>query len=373
MTNQVDASRPPWQSLPRGFLRASLIDNAALAGLVLIYGAAVFLAALTVGRVGDIALDLYTAWLAGVVFVTLLLWLFVYLLYVVFVVRPLRPVVYICQRTVIHLHWRERLLQALPMLVILPLFLSLFTSMKNLIPVLNPYQWDPVFTRWDRWLGGGREPWHWFSFLFRWPDAIYAINFLYNFWFLIMYGLLLWQMFSLRDRHLRLQFLLAYLLSWMILGSVLAIALSSAGPCFYAQVVGIPDPYALLMANLHEVATHVSVWALPVQESLWENYVDGHLQLGSGISAMPSMHLADGLLFALLAWRAKRPAGAIMYGYLVILWVGSILLAWHYLVDGIVAFAGTTLIWALAGWLSRCIQRVALGETPIYDSGSVGD
>ena len=334
-----------------------------MAGVVLAYGVAVLLAAATVGHSADIILDLYTVYLGLLMLATLLLGLGGYLLYVVLVVHPRRPVAYLWRQISGHMHWRERLLQAAPLLVTLPLFFSIFTSMKNLIPVLNPYQWDPVFVRWDRWLGGGLEPWHRLSFLFRWPDAIYAVNFLYNFWFLIMYGLLLWQMFSLRDRQLRLQFLLTYLLSWMILGSVLATAFSSAGPCFYAQVFGGPDPYAPLMARLSEVSTHVSVWALPVQNALWKSYAEGHLQLGGGISAMPSMHLADGVLFALLSWRISRLAGVIMYGYLAILWVGSILLAWHYLVDGLAAVIGTVLLWRFTGWAATRLMSVAGDES----------
>lgn len=346
--------------LPHGYLRQATAENLTLLILVLIYTAGVFLAAWLVGRINDIDLNIYTSSIGTFALGSAILGLLGYLLYVVVIVHPPRPVAYILRHWTTQLRWWERLTIGTPLLFILPLFFSVFTSMKALIPVFNPYHWDTVFADWDRWLAGGLEPWQRLDFLLHWPHAVFALNFLYNVWIFALYGLLLWQAFSLSDRHLRLQFFLAFLLAWMLLGTIVATALSSAGPCFYAQVIGTPDPYAGLMASLRHINEVVPVWAFSTQQMLWGSYASGHLVLGSGISAMPSMHLATALLYALVMWRKHCLLGVLAYLYLGALVIGSIILGWHYAVDGLVALAGTTVIWQLAGFLSTRI-RAATG------------
>ena len=55
-----------------------------------------------------------------------------------------------------------------------------------------------------------------------------------------------------------------------------------------------------LMAYLRETNKIYPIWALKTQNLLWDEYVNNRFGLGSGISAMPSMHVASTFLFFLL-------------------------------------------------------------------------
>ena len=69
--------------------------------------------------------------------------------------------------------------------------------------------------------------------------------------------------------------------------------------------------------------------------------------MGSGISAMPSLHVAMAFLFALLTWRVNRLLGVCFYAFTGLILLGSVHLAWHYAVDGYLALAITWCIWHL--------------------------
>ncbi|TAM12374.1 MAG: hypothetical protein EPN72_05145 [Nevskiaceae bacterium] len=372
MPSSADATPPPisvhaearqwrgrlWRNLalPPGFVRRTLIENGAITVLVLAYTAGIYGAAALFGKTDALKLNLYNAFLGVFVGTSLFVGVLGYFFYLLVILHPPSPFAVIHRHLKTHLRFWERAVIGAPMLVVMPLFFSVFTSGKNLIPVFNPYHWDTTFAAWDRWLAGGVEPWQRLAFLLQAPFSAYlvaGINILYDLWMLLMVMALLWQAFTPNRPTLRLQFFLAYLLCWALLGTTMATALSSVGPCFYGHVVvSGPNPYAALMATLHELNTIAPNYALDTQRNLWKTFTDNHLTLGSGISAMPSLHLSIATLMALLAWRTRRWMGVVFIAYLAVLEVGSVLLGWHYLVDGLVAVAGTFLIWALAGWLA---------------------
>ncbi|MGF1610109.1 MAG: hypothetical protein ACFCUQ_11980, partial [Kiloniellales bacterium] len=63
-----------------------------------------------------------------------------------------------------------------------------------------------------------------------------------------MYLVLNWQIFSLSNPRLRVQYLLSFAVIWTLAGNLLALVLSSAGPCFYEPVTGTAGPYGELVA-----------------------------------------------------------------------------------------------------------------------------
>jgi hypothetical protein len=69
-----------------------------------------------------------------------------------------------------------------------------------------------------------------------------------------------------------------------------------------------------------------------------------------GISAMPSVHVAVAVLFAVLGWRTAAWLGWLFTGYACVVLIGSVHLGWHYAVDGYVSAVVAPLIWALTGW-----------------------
>ena len=86
-----------------------------------------------------------------------------------------------------------------------------------------------------------------------------------------------------------------------------------------------------------------------MQEGLWLRYT-GQMP-GSpytGISAMPSIHVAMPLVYALTARATARWLAVAfgLYGLLILL--GSVHLGWHYAVDGYVSVGAVLILWRSA-------------------------
>jgi hypothetical protein len=269
--------------------------------------------------------------------------------------RPERPLSQLWREIRTSLATPERIAHALPMLVAMLVFGGTFTVIKASIPSLMPFAWDPSFEELDRWMHGGIAPWELLQPLLGKPIITHAINWAYNFWFYFLSLVWVWQAFQSRDNRLRLRFFLTLILGWILLGNVAATLFASAGPCYFGRITGLPDPYVPLMAYLREIDAVHTIWALEAQEMLWQNYSLRDVTLGSGISAMPSMHVAIATLFALVCWRTKRWLGALMTIYAVIIMVGSVHLGWHYAVDGYLGAAGMLAIWWVVG---RLVDRI---------------
>jgi hypothetical protein len=274
--------------------------------------------------------------------------------------RPNRPLTQLWHEMRTSFATPERLAHALPMLVAMLVFGGTFTVIKAAFPLLAPFSWDQAFEQTDRWLHGGVAPWELLQPLLGEPVITHAINWAYNLWFYFLSLIWVWQAFRQSDNGLRLQFFLSLTLGWILLGNVAATLLSSAGPCYYGRIVGLPDHYAPLMSYLHRADETYSITALKAQELLWSNYQMRDVMIGSGISAMPSMHVAIATLFALVCWRVRRWLGILMTIFAVIIMIGSVHLAWHYAVDGYLGAAGMLAIWWCVGWcLKRSVGRRA--------------
>jgi hypothetical protein len=256
----------------------------------------------------------------------------------------------------------QRMKRTIVPLITFLIFIGSFTSMKSLIPVFNSYCWDRFFCELDRVLHVGFAPWSMTHYLFGRPLGTYMINFLYNAWTPIMLCVLYWQLFSLRNPKLRMQFFYTYFLSWTIIGVLLATIFASAGPCFYSDIVSSEDPYGPLMTSLREINEKFPIWALDSQRHLWETYQESITGIGTGISAMPSMHVSIAMLMFLVGIRTSRRA-AIGFGlYALAILVGSVHLGWHYAVDGYASILLTCLIWQASGKI--CNRLMVETEPP---------
>lgn len=236
-----------------------------------------------------------------------------------------------------------------------------FTTLKEAITQIHPFSWDRTFMQWDRILGFGHLPWEYLQSLLGFAPITMAINLVYDSWFVVMFGCLFWQIFSKKGGALRLQFLLAFSFAWFFGGNLLALAFSSAGPCFYGHLYPGPDPYAAQIAYLHAVNQSWPIWSVDVQQTLWRSYAAGRGTLG-GISAMPSMHVTIAALMAIWGWRVNRVTGSALTAFALVIFIGSIHLAWHYAVDGIAGIALAALFWAMAGAVVRTSERYSVGR-----------
>ncbi len=254
----------------------------------------------------------------------------------------------------------KRLAHGLPMVVLMMLFMYVFVELKSNIPVLNPFSWDVAFADLDKAMHFGRHPWEWLQPVLGYAPVTFLVNINYNAWFAVMW--VVWVFFAFSDTasENRTRFFLTFFTAWIIGGGLMAIWFSSVGPCFYGRLGLSPDPYAELMLYLRGVNEVMPVWAIPVQDLLWQGYVDQSAL--DGISGMPSMHNGTALLFALAAFRVSRLAGWILAGHALFIFLGSVHLGWHYAVDAYVAWALVYVLWlAMAPvarwWHGRAAQR----------------
>lgn len=222
---------------------------------------------------------------------------------------------------------------------------------KSAIGVLRPYGWDSRLYRLDLWIHGGVSPWVWLQPVLGRPLLTKALDLLYVSWYFVLAGVLLWQCWTTR-RQLRAQFLICYMLSVVLLGTVAAHVFASAGPCFYGPLLGPDDPYAPLTKYLASVDARYPLIALQIQRTIWQNHLAGlHLQW-AGMSAMPSLHVGMAILFALVGWAHHRLLGLALAVFAVLTLIGAVHLAWHYAVDGYVAALVVIVLWPLSGRLA---------------------
>lgn len=293
--------------------------------------------------------------------ITLSILLSAYLLVkMVMIGRPKHPSVQLIRNIWSLLRDRRAMALGLPVFLSLVLFIYAFSSVKGNIPVFQPFVWDATFDRWDTMLHLGRRPWEWLQpVLGHWPIT-FVINFLYHLWFPVMFTVWLHFAFMEAPGVQRTRFFLSFMLIWMFGGGLLAIVFASAGPCFYgAGHLGLsPDPYAPLMAYLHEADRIASIWALDVQDELWRLHLAGSAE--ASLSAMPSLHNGSALLFALASEGWPVWIRRLLWSYVVVIFLGSIHLGYHYALDAYVGWAVTLLTWWVTAPLAQRWERTEI-------------
>ena len=142
---------------------------------------------------------------------------------------------------------------------------------------------------------------------------------------------------SAPSRRLRVAFMDSNTLMW-ILGAWLYMLIPSLGPAYRFPDVWLPLAPALghtqelqrmLMANYQSVLRYVRGESAPVNVLY-------------GIAAFPSLHVAFETLLLLWMRRLWRPGALLFAIFFVIIFLGSIITGWHYLIDSI---AGVVLGW----------------------------
>ncbi len=263
------------------------------------------------------------------------------------------PTVYLVKDIWRFLSSPARLLNAIPMTFVLIYFVLCFSTIKDAVPMVNPFSWDMTFMELDRVLHFGMDPWRILHPVLGYAPVTFLLNIVYNIWFVVIWMAWVWLVFAERQSVLRLQYLVAYFLSWSIGGSLLAIVFSSAGPVYYGNLDLGANPYAPLMSYLRATSEIVPLWAVDTQDLLWEAYLNDGKGLVSGISAMPSMHNTAAMMIALLGWRISRRAGIAGSLFALGIFLGSIHLGWHYAVDAYMGFAIAGISWYLSGRFAR--------------------
>ena len=228
------------------------------------------------------------------------------------------------------------------------IFMMSYSTIKTRIPALNPYGWDDSFVALDQLLFFGHHPWILFSWIYDYPLIVRAMDVVYDVWAALLVGI--WTLCFVNRKHsaaVRYRFPIALMLTWFLGGTLMAISLSSVGPCYLEPLTGNNGPYGDQMAYLNELHNKGALRAINYQGILWNVYAQGSFGLG-GISAMPSMHCGTSALLVLLAWNS--PVIRIFaIAFFIFIFISSFMLAWHYAVDGILVIPVVLLSWWLAG------------------------
>ncbi len=338
---------------------SAIYEHRALIGIVAGYVAALFL----VSNALDIETELQWVAHSEVMFIALgiaaVVFGLTYFARLMLAGRPREPGSHVLETVKSFLLDGRKIASIAIPLLLLPLFSSTFTSFKSMIPSINAYRFDELFAAWDAWLHFGFHPIEVMHAIFgTWAASVF--DFFYTLWFPFMWAFVLIHVMETKRPAERTQYLLSYVLVWIVLGTALAIALSSAGPVYYGRVTGLDDPFIPYMdmlraaddALLENGGWWPRVWAVSLQDWLWQQYETGALSPGSGISAMPSLHIGVATLNALAAWRTHRIFGWIMIGFAATIQLGAVYLGWHYAIDGYLSIVLTILIWKTVGYFT---------------------
>jgi hypothetical protein len=279
------------------------------------------------------------------------------------------------------------LLAALAPLLLLPVVIAAYGVLKQLMPLITPFVWDDAFAAADRFLFFGYQPWQLTHSLLGSPAATVAIDWFYTFWVAMLFftipGVALFA-----PRYDRARFILSFAIAWILLGLVGGYLGASAGPCYTALIgAGSAPEFAPLMERLRDISnSYGSFGAVQWQGVLWDAHVNRDYGFAMGVSAMPSLHNAIAVLYALAVGRAGRGWKIAGWSFAFTIFFGSVHLGWHYAVDGIISAAVMLAIWwAVGRYLERsgyaaAVARSADAPLPAaprpalaMESGAAGD
>ena len=127
---------------------------------------------------------------------------------------------------------------------------------------------------------------------------------------------------------------------------------------FQRQIYGDGQTFAPLIDRLAAQSAEMpQIRAVRLQDYLLRIHETDGVGFGSGISAMPSMHIVLVLIWMFAAWHIHKVIGLVMAAYTATIWIGSVHLGWHYFVDGLVSLVVIWALWRVVGTSFGLYQR----------------
>ncbi len=278
-----------------------------------------------------------------------------YYFYLLFHLTP-HPIRHFFNKFKYFFSYKYELINMLILFIALSVVLSCFSSLKTAISEINPFYLDPLLAKIDQAIHFGYQPWAITHALFSSPWSTAVINFCYNIWFFIVWIFMVFVTCQFNSPAKREKIIISMCLVWIINGGVLAILLSSAGPVYAHKLFPEMTNFKDLIAILHQQNdyliqqnTFFNVWSLKTQQFLWHAYTHHSFLPGSGISAMPSVHVSTVTLIALSISKLNKKWGILAWAYTLVIFIASVHLGWHYACDGYLGAFITITIWTLVG------------------------
>jgi hypothetical protein len=247
-------------------------------------------------------------------------------------------------RRMISVRRLAQLIAGMVLLQAMTFFMGTFTSIKNLLSEWHGgFPYDRLHADIDKLLHFGVDPWRWLGFAQHdWIRAAVQWNYLIGF-MLFCFGGLFFVATSPAMQAIRMRYIFAFMLVFIVVGNVLAGMFLSAGPAFYGLVTGDEARFAEQLTFLAR-GVDLPNSAAFYQSYLWDRYINDQAGFGSGISAFPSVHVGLVTMNALFLAERDRRLGIAGFGYVALIMASSVYLGWHYAIDGYVAIATITAI-----------------------------
>lgn len=221
-----------------------------------------------------------------------------------------------------------------------------YCIIKLLIPLAHPRLFDQELWNLDTRLFFGISPNVFFVSLFSHPWALEAIDWTYSNVFLASLWIAAVYFLSAPSRRLRLTFMSSNVALWLI-GAWLYMLVPSLGPAYRFPEVWLP------------LAAHLGRTQF-LQRLLMTNYQTvlqgrpGPISLVYGIAAFPSLHVGFVTLVWLWMRRSSKAAGLLFGTFTILIFIGSVVTGWHYLIDSIAGVVLARICYAVAArrkWL----------------------
>lgn len=225
--------------------------------------------------------------------------------------------------------------------------LVFFVNLKPQLGQIVAFSADPLLADIDNMLFFGVDPWR----LTQWFNEDFRAVIYHRGWFLYL-GFVAYFLLRMPASEEKDRLIVSYVALWTFFGPLVHLALPAAGPVFYDDL-GLGNRFIELKQSARSQA---------VANYLWTGYTNKMFFPASGISAMPSLHLAT-MFWSLIALRNSRwlIAGV---AFTIYIFLGSIGIGWHYAVDGIVGGIGAYLCYALVGMVLRRDSEQAVDSPP---------
>lgn len=251
------------------------------------------------------------------------------------------------------------LTDTLRIIVSTALWLQTYAWIKLAIPLLHPRLFDQELWNLDLAIFLGHSPNVLLLDLFSHPAILRGIDWTYANVFLASITIAGIYFTSSPSRRVRVAFTDSNTTMWII-GAWLYVLVPSLGPAYRFPEVWLPlsamfantqQLQRLLMSNYQIVLQYKSGAPRPVN-------------ILFGIAAFPSLHVAFQMLVFLWMRRLWR-YGEIVFGlFTLIIFLGSIVTGWHYLIDGIAGVMLAVICYAVAAREHRMARWLAICRRP---------
>lgn len=219
--------------------------------------------------------------------------------------------------------WRN-LFDLIKILLFLKITLLLYCNIKQAIPFVNGNLYDSELLLLDRIAHFGINP-NILSVKLLGNDSIAgAMDRIYISWYMVK-PMILAYFAIIPDRQIHIRFFTSYFAIW-IFGGISALLIPSLGPIYTDSewFSGLNIPFANRLQQI----------LLGHYEAALANPGKYKIFIYEGIAAFPSLHVGIVALFAFFLWKINRKIGIAMFVYVALIQIGSVLLGWHYAIDG---------------------------------------